>query len=147
MLVKKGHGVRFDLETGRKVAARGGMLHDPEGASWPRCSVLVGPFSHGGKTDERLSSSARAYFGRGYAASRGSVELPPRAMTAWKEVGPVKTIWYTRTGEVMGGERFFHHFKRGLLSRRLPVLYRHGRFFRLELGAGCTLNHRGYIRP
>jgi hypothetical protein len=148
MLIAKGRSCRFDLASGRTVRAPSGagMLHDPEGTNWPRCSILFASFTRGPVAPD-MQRSARSYFGSGYQAGKGKLDAPPKPLEGWTEIGEVKTIWYTRMGNIYGGKPFFHHFKKSMFRGRLPVLYRHGRFMRLELPAGCTVNARGFVSP
>lgn len=150
MLTARAHRVSFVLDGGRKVAARpsDGLLIDEEGEVWPRCSILVGPYKRGTE-DTALSKKAQRYFGRDYLAMRGKVTLPPRDLGAWAEIGQVRRIFYVRAGNVFGGTRFKHDYKR-VRFFVFPVatpLYRHGRFLRLELPSGCIVNWRGFVTP
>jgi hypothetical protein len=162
MLICKGSRVAFDImpdAKGRKerhVIAPGsyGMLHDPEGKDWPRNSVLVMPFKRGGQA-EKPTDNARAYMGRGYTVKQGTVNTPPKALTEWKRVGKVQTIYYSRPGTKAPGG-YYHHFVKGAaIEHKLfrggggkhPTLYRRGKMLRLELQDGATLNERGFVWP
>ena len=150
MLVAKGYSVSFYLP--RKVSAPGSyaMLHDPSGKAWPELSVLVAPFSRGG--GEIHDDVAESYFG--YVPKRGSINLPPKALREWAELGPVEKIEYTRTGD-LGGD-YFHHFDgseglRGMFSKLFgapsPVLFKRGRLLRLEMPNGSAMTDRGFEWP
>ena len=130
------------------------LLHDEEGESWPRCSVLIGP-CRASRTSFSPTPAARRYFGRGYEPRAMTVTLPPRDLGAWKQIGEVERIYYVRRGNIMGGALFQHPFKGGgrrrffLWGPKLdkPVLYKSGAFLRLELPQGCIVNHRGFVVP
>jgi hypothetical protein len=162
MLMVKGTRVAFDLADGAEIDVRPGlgMMHDPDGKAWPRCSLLIGPFTKGRAMSSPPSAwgAARQYYGRQYAVRQGEVNLPPRALSGWERLGPVTQIWYTRVGSKYrrSGERpdFRHEYnKPGLLTRmfkgkgRPPVLYSRGEFLRLEMQAGCMLDARGIVFP
>jgi hypothetical protein len=144
MLIAKGFSVSFKLTNGKMVRAPGGygLLHDPSGKDWPKCSGLVASFSKGGgEIDDRL---AKDYFG--HAPREGELSLPPRALSAWKKVGAVAEILYTRRrpGRLLADhqDEYFHPFEKGT-----PTLYRRGRMLRLELGPNCEWSWRGVVRP
>jgi hypothetical protein len=155
VLILKGQHVVFEL--GRKRVRVGAMLHDPEGVSWPECSFLCGPYRSGGRdaTDDELKGAPRDYFGRGYKARVGKIELPLRSLDAWEFVGDVTKIYYTRPGTKAPG-RFVHkinsprgfwqvlHFLKG---RGEAKLYKRGKFFRLEFSSGCIADDRGIAYP
>lgn len=148
MLVSKGRRCSFMMEDGKKIAAPRGaaMLHDPEGATWGRCSVLLCSFTRG-KPDDSLSRAARSYFGAGYQGAKGSVSTPSRSLDGWQPLGPAAHVYYVRNGNIYGGVLFHHKFRKSLFGGKLPLLYRKDRFMRLELGPGCTLNARGFVSP
>lgn len=140
MLILKGRGVRFVLEGGRSVRVAGGMLHDPDGKDWPRCSVLVGPYDRGQKA-ARATLGARKYLGRPEGLL-GAADVPDdRSLDSWSEIGKAERIYYVRHGEIYGGQLFQHPFKRH------PTLYRQGKWARLELGRFCIMNERGFVSP
>jgi hypothetical protein len=148
----KGTNVSFELESGRDVYAPvgNGMLHDDEGDDWPRCSLLCGPFRRGAR-ETKSDEYTRAWFGRGYVPHEGSVDLPPRSLDDWKELGVVHQIWYDRRGIRYPGP-FKHRFNRkGLrtfvFGKKRVTLYRQGRFLRLEMPGGCTIDWRGIVSP
>lgn len=149
MLIAKGYEVAFKMKAGSRVVRAPkayAMLHDPGGASWPKTSVLVAPFRRLGSSSPP-SGDASSYFG--YDPRRGELELPPKGLSAWREVGEVAEIDYWRTGTHEG--EYFHRFKGGgwlfSSSQPLPLLYRRGRLMRLELGQGAVLNWRGFVYP
>lgn len=140
MLVVKGTRVRLVLDSGRTVSCSGGMMHDPAGKHWPRCSVLIGGYSKGSEPVSDLG--ARQYFGAGYVAKQGTVDTPPKSLAdGWRELGVVQRIYYVRVGNIYGGQLFKHDF------RRTVTAYRRGRFVRLELGTFCNLGPRGFVSP
>jgi hypothetical protein len=160
MLIVKGTRVAFEMTEGGEVVVRPrcGMMHDPQGSSWGKCSLLVGPFNTG-RSEPLLEvaaaslKSAQQYFGRNYVVREGSVELPPRALSGWERLGPVDRIWYTRGGTKYPGP-FKHPFGRpGVLTRlfkgagKKPILYTRGAFLRLEMQSGCMLDDRGILFP
>lgn len=147
MLIAKGYDVAFKMKDGDKIVRTpktNGFLHDPSGREWPKTSVLVTGFSRG--RDEVTHREAERYFG--YVPQRGTVDLPPRSLSAWKELGEVAEIDYWRPGEHEA--TYYHPFKHGgwLFSRgELPRLYKRGRQWRLELGPRAVLNWRGFVYP
>jgi hypothetical protein len=152
MILVKGHQVAFDLEDGREVnpPLSWGMMHDPQGRDWNRSSVLVGPYRKGRVLAE-ASPTARDYFGATASVRQGAVTLPPRSKAGWTLVGRVARIWYVRTGTRLRGP-FKHRFNapglgRLFFGRREVVLYKGHGFYRVELGGGATLDHRGFVAP
>lgn len=150
MLIAKGFAVTFIMDDGRRIKAPAGyaLLHDQDGTDFPRCSGFVMPFQHSARDPEVDNATARTYFG--HQPFRGSAAAPPRALSAWRRVGDlddmeVDEILYTRRRPrslpVTHGARYFHPFK------GRATLYRHGRLFRIELGAGCVWNARGVVTP
>lgn len=152
MLIAKGYGVvlKRDKKTFRPPGA---ILHDPSGTDWPKCSVLIGSFTRG-KRSEVSSKPAVEYFN--YVPRGGAFRLPARDLKAWKSLGEITYIEYTRPGDKeFEGEsnlRYDHNFAKvgsGFLTsgKHYPKLYRLGRLYRLELGAGCVINWRGFVSP
>jgi hypothetical protein len=129
--------------SGKVVRAPGGygLLHDPSGRDWAKCSGLVIPFETGG--DEIDDNAARQYLG--YPAREGQVILPPKALSAWKRIGPALEIFYfrRRPGRLpsIHRDQYYHPFKGA------ATVYRRGRIFRVELGPGCEWNVRGIVKP
>lgn len=157
MILVKGHSVVFDLEPvkpgwpERSIECRRsrGMMHDEQGADWPKDSVLVGPYEKTGREVDG-GGAGRAYFGSDYRTRAATVVLPERALRGWKKLGIVKTVWYVRTGKRAPGP-FRHAFGKGwdtfFIGASRPVLYQKGRYYRIELGAGSVVDDRGFVRP
>lgn len=151
MIIVKGTRVIFDLlgeDRSLHAPARAGLLHDPSGRDWPRCSALVGPYA---RTAEPLEDAkAQQYFGRSYQVRAARVTLPPRPIASWRSVGPVERIWYTRGGTKYPGP-FQHKFNKGwiplVFGKKRVILYKLGSWCRLEFPDGCTLDDRGFVRP
>lgn len=153
MLVAKGSSVWMKLDDGREVLTRGAMLHDESGHSWPKNSLLFASFKRLGTpaTDAQAKGAPRNYLGRGYSVSVGRVELPPKVLSAWTEVGPVKRVEYVRGGSKAPGG-FYHNFGERRLaglfrSGKHPVLYKHKSMYRLELGSNSIADDRGLVFP
>jgi hypothetical protein len=151
-LICKGTQARFKLASGKWVAPRGALLHDPDGRSWPECSGLVMPFKRTGEAPSREYDQARHYLGRSYEIKQGRIDkLPPRALSEWEEIGEVTRAEYHRGGTKAPGD-YFHpmgarQWFRLFIKPDLPVLYRYGNIYRLELGKGCHWSDRGLIVP
>ncbi len=153
MLVAKGEHCWLKLEGGGSVSPRGAMLHDEAGTTWSKHSILFLPFHRSGRpaSDAQTKGAPRHYLGREYEIRVGSVDLPPRALSAWTRVGPVERIEYARPGTRAPGN-FYHDFGKrrlaGLFRKgRNPVLYKCGRAYRLELGAKSISDSRGIVHP
>jgi len=147
-----GDHVSFELAEGRRVRAPAAhvMLYDDDGRVWPRCSLLVGPIR---RTATLLAASARQrrYYGDAYALRTGYVDLPPVPLHTWEAIGPTSRIYYQRPGTAYPGY-FQHPFNKPaiwdfLRAKRDVLLYRQGSFLRLELGRGCVVNWRGFVKP
>lgn len=152
MLLVKGTRVAFELADGGEVVVRAssGMLHDPEGTHWPRCSFLVVPYDRAPGL-EGESKKAREYFGQNAVILKGQVTPVPRALSAWERWDAVTRIWYTRWGTKYRGP-FKHPFgKRGITSilfgKGWAVLYRRGDLLRMQMPKGCILDDRGIVWP
>lgn len=156
-LIVKGLRAAFDVDPDREILVRpsSGMMHDPEGTSWPRCTLLFGPFERGPVADPDSESydEAKEYFGERTRVREGVIDRPPRPLGAWERLGTVEQIWYTRPGSRFRG-RFRHPFNSPGIVRRLfkgrgrrPVLYARGAFLRLELHHGCVLDELGIRYP
>lgn len=146
MLEAKAQKVIF-LVGGREVRAPAThyMLHDEAGRAWPRTSVLVGTFE---KTGEPLSGSSR-WFGGDYEMRAGRLELPPKRLDEWRQIGVVDRIYYDRRGLFALGT-YKHDFKEGgvwIFKREKPVLYKRAGFYRLEFPSGAVINWRGFVSP
>lgn len=142
MIVARGHAVSFELSDGRVVHGPRGseLLHDETGRDIPADIVLVMRFEHTGKPlDGKLPKHVQQHFGQ-YQPKDGRGELPTLRLSSWQEVGRVKTIEYTRRGELHHGQKSHdktHEF------RRMPVLYRRGDAMLLKLGGGQRWDWRG----
>lgn len=154
--IVKGTDVRFVLKGGRRVVPPRsyGMIHDPTGRRWPRCSVLVTSFREGSRlaAPRETRGAPRDYFGRPYPVHVGSVNFP-RGTKLWTRVGAVERIFYWRTGDRPKVPGLFQHpfgLRRAeylFAQGALPVLYRRGGAYRLEFARGCTIDDRGYVFP
>jgi hypothetical protein len=156
MLICKGNTVSCLVE-GRRVRCAGSMLHDPTGRHWPKHSLLIGKFQKGSEepTEEQYRGAPRDYLGRGYRARVGSVDLPPKRLSEWEEIGPVAEIFYTRPGTSNPG-RFRHAFNKphGVSLVVFPfkgkgkaTLRKCGRFHRLDMSRGALIDSRGLVWP
>lgn len=139
---------------------RAGMLHDYTGRAWPKCSLLIQRFDgYVDDPDSRELSDAKDYFGRDAVddIGVGEIELPPRGLSHWREIGEVKEIFYDRAGTKAPGYfrhrfhkprglwRLIHFFKR---SAKLPVIcYARRGAYRLDLPEGCIIDDRGIALP
>lgn len=150
MIAAKGYDVSVVLVGGKTVKAPRGaaLLHDEDGAAWPRCSALIALFR---TTREPLGATpqwVRGYFGAAHTLRRGSVVLPPRSLSGWTLVGRCESVDYRREG--VHADEYTHPFgERGGATwlTRHPKLFRLGRDLRIELGRGCVWNWRGIVRP
>lgn len=156
-LICMGREVEFVLKDGREIKAkqtRDGMLRDPSGTYWPKCSLLIAPFENG----TEASKQAGNYFGRDAEVFEGRVDLPPQSLGEWQELGEVREIFYDRAGTKHPG--FFRHefhkprgmYKlvfliKGRAAKEPAVLYQHGDYFRLDLPKGCVVDDRGIVVP
>lgn len=115
-----------------------GMIQDASGEHLPKCLLYVGPYRRSVDPME-LDQQGRAYFGRGYRATRATVDVP---IGPWRQVAEASRILYVRDrGRFAADQSYAHAFK-----RPVPVL-RCGSFHCLELGDGCELSWRGIERP
>lgn len=155
-LIALADALLLELDSGRDVEPplRAALLHDPDGEAWPKCSLLIGSFRRGRAAYDG-DSKTDAWFGKDYAARRGEVTLPSKALSAWRRVGEVKEIFYDRRGTRAPGP-FRHKFGKlhlmALINGRgkavLYVLRRaRGRWWRLEFPDGCSINWRGISWP
>ena len=113
MIAAKGYAVVLYLEGGRVITPdpKSALLHDEEGAAWPKCSGLILPMKKTGQPLEEIPSSVRKYLGKDYVVRRGEVVLPPVELATWKALGPCERIDYTRRGAY--ADNWFHPFERG----------------------------------
>jgi hypothetical protein len=158
MLIVKGTRVRLHMaEGGPLVRPRGGMMHDPTGKAWPRNSILLGPFKKEGLPVDasKYQGAPKEYLGRNYNPKEGSVNLPPKALSHWEDVGLVERIDYYRHGtKAPGGYTHKFHAPRGVYhvlhavkGKRRVMLRRCGKFYRLDLGKGAIADDRGIVFP
>jgi hypothetical protein len=145
-------GYRVDVHIPKGwVRISGAMLHDHTGKTWPKCSLLFSPFQKKGISIDDPPKEARWFYGRAYDLSKGSVHIPPRALSTWSRVDASDNIQYTRPGTRAPGdyEHLFGKRRWQALYRKgkLPTLYRLGRLYRLELGSGCIVDDRGIVSP
>ena len=160
MLVCKAYEVGFELISRRgklwcpKTAA---MLHDEDGTSWPKCSVLIARFTHSLRraTDEEVKGAPKNWLGRKYDADIGSVDLPPRSLSSWTRVGDIRRMYYERIGTKAPG-RYQHGVNkpRGLFhvvwlfkGDGEATLYKRGRVWRVEMSKNCIFDDRGIVYP
>lgn len=154
MLIAKGYDVVLFLDGGARTAAPKsyGMLHDPSGERWSELSVLIAPFKRGRETVQ--DPEAEDYFG--YDPKKGIVQLPPKDLSTWGEVGIVEEIHYRRTG--VDAADYYHVFDGsegnvlqklvfGSFGVRGPNLFRRGRVLRMEFQTGAEMNERGFVFP
>ncbi len=157
MLIDKGEDVGFLLEDGREINApkSAGMLHDPTGRAWPKCSLLVMSYRRSSKAadDKQIGRDARNYFGRDYEIGVSMIDTPPKALSQWTYVGDVQRVYYWRPGRHQGSYRHDINKPKGLVKllflfrgKMKARLYRRGRTYRLELDK-CHLDDRGLVRP
>lgn len=151
-----GRQVSFDLDNGGQIDAhaRDGMLYDQSGRIWPSNSLLVTRFDQGSQeTDDGLD-----YFGEDAIVYRGHVELPPKSLDSWQEIGVVTQVFYDRAGTKHPGY-YKHEFNKprgmqklvALFKKRVAegdcILYELGGCYRLELPQGCIIDDRGIVLP
>jgi hypothetical protein len=162
-LICMGRNIVFDIdECGSiELPMRWGMLHDPDGVYWPKCSLLFTHFHQGKERDD--SDEGAGYFGKRANVRRGCAdEIPPHDLHhGWHEVGIVNQIYYERAGRHAG--RYKHKFNdpRGWMwlvalfksktAKTPPVLFEYNHngvvALRLELPDGCTVDDRGIALP
>lgn len=137
MIVVKGDRVAFGIEGGgrKKIPARYGIIHDPEGKDLPRCEVFFGPYRVVAGRPE-ISRAAHKYFRDGYVPKCVTVDVPTGP---WEPAAQVTHIYYFRRGMIRGG--FNHPFRRGV------ELSKCGSWYRLALKNGCIVDDRGFVFP
>jgi hypothetical protein len=140
VIVIKGSHVEFRMADGsrRRLPVSYGMIHDPDGKNFPRCSVFVGPVT---RTQQPVKPSSKAvdYFGSKYIPRKAIIQGLVRSRN-WVPVGEVAEIFYVRRGR--HADRYYHPFK-----RFNPTLSKSGRFYRLDLRDGCIVDDRGFVFP
>lgn len=155
MLGAKAYAVDFKLKGERarvKPPRSHVVLHDPDGITWPKCSVLIGDFERLDEAPGKIPDWARDYFGKTYEPRKGRVEsLPPRRLSDWQELGELKDIRYIRRGNRFGERGFFHPFGKrrwqSLFITGRAVLYKHSSWYRIEFPDGCLIDDRGFVWP
>jgi len=162
VLAALGDSVSFTLTTGKRkrvrAPARAWMLYDDKGKSWPDTSILVGVFRTRGTrpaTDDEMKGLPDEWLGKMYEAERSMIDLPPKSLSDWTEVGPVSRLWYYRRGDIIPG--FFKHaFNKPKGVRRLVFLikgkqdvrlYKRGALYRLDLGTSSIVTGQGVEYP
>jgi hypothetical protein len=155
-LTVKGTAISFKMrDRGRTIVVRKsyGMIHDADGVGLlPRCTLLVGPYSQGVEiAASDAPRAARKWLGEDWVFYRGRADIPLGRLDlntdGWKELGEVARVDYTRTGVL--NEPFYHDFSKRifLVFPARTVLYKRGKWLRLELPWGCRLNERGFLAP
>lgn len=158
MLTVKGTRIRLHMaEGGPLIRPRGAMMHDPTGKAWPKNSLLLGPFKKEGKpvNPRNYEGAPKEYLGRNYNPKEGSVNLPPKGLAAWEDVGVVERIDYVRPGSKAPGRythkfntpRGVYHILHAVKGKRRVMLRRCGQFYRLDLGKGAIADDRGIAFP
>ena len=163
-MIRKGSRVLFVLADDTEVEppASYAMLHDPTGRYYHPRAVLVGPIDKG-PVESDPPEEAVDYLGSSHVVHRGNVELPPRALSAWKKLGALRSgpgegregIFYVRTGKKLASPtRSKRHtfndsaLERALFGRGRATLYLWGDWLRLQLtGKKVILDARGFGWP
>lgn len=149
MLVAYVTHVSFVLESGRRVATAqsAAAIHDSAGVDWPEDSVLIARFVRTGETIRQPSGDAKRHLTE---PLRGRIELPPRRLSDWVEIGAVKEAMhhFNVHSQHFDPKGHAHDFgePEGIFAKRaeLPVLYRRGAMFRLQLQPGQSLDENGF---
>lgn len=150
----RGTRVVLELVSGEKIRPPGayGLLHDTEGKSWPKSTVLLGPFQRGGRADE-VPSAVRYYLGRTHTIHQGEAETEslPRRLGQWERLGELAVIYYCRGG-TKARACFHHEMNRRLLERAMHgrgkvTVYKFGRWYRLQFPRGARIDDRGFVWP
>jgi hypothetical protein len=138
----KGYKVIFKMKDGSRITARSsyGIIHDPEGQVYDRCTVYVGPVVHTKRRPNAVTSKAKRYYGSKYQPHVVQVEVPTHG--PWKPCGEVVEILYERTKGSQYEGKYFHIFK-----RFSPKLLKCKSYYRLELQGGCIVDDRGFVFP
>jgi hypothetical protein len=151
MLIAKGYRIvlfKVGYRAGAKkkairLPAKYALLHDVNGTDWPSCSALIASFTRSRSKIPSRSDTGPAVKYFNYEPQGGHMSLPPKRLSDWKRVGEIGDMTYIRPGDKEGlGDNLLygHEFK-----NTIPVLYKLGRTYRLELGAGCVWNWRGIV--
>jgi len=160
VLAAYGDDVGLVMTDGRKFDCpkRFCMLYDGTGEYWPKDSLLVASIKRGRRraSDQEYKGDPKHWLGRNYEAHVGSFDRPPRSLSEWKRVaGTARKIFYDRFGDRAPGQ-FKHTFNtaRGLYrivalfrGERDVIVYRRGRTYRIDLGAGSIVSDLGIVWP
>ena len=149
----KGSKVVFLMKDGSKIrpSASSGIIHDPDGQAYDRCTVYVGPVVHTRRRPNSVPSKATRYFGRKYQPHIVQVQVPVHG--PWKSLGEVVEILYERTLGSQYEGKYFHKFKARqkfffvFKTGNHPIVSRCGRYYRVELQKGCIVDDRGFVFP
>jgi hypothetical protein len=160
MIVDKGEDVGWILSDGREVNAprSAGLLHDPEGHKWPKCSFLVMTYrrSTALATDDERSGYPKNYFGKDYEACVSIINTPPKSNDEWDLVGEVKKIFYWRPGRYEGTYKHEINKPRGIYrvmfwfkGKGKATLFKRGRAYRMDLSPckKAVADDRGLVFP
>jgi hypothetical protein len=158
VLIVKGTRTRLHMKDGGPmIRPAGAMMHDESGRYWPKNSILIGPFSRGSErpTEAQYRGAPKEYLGRTYDPHIGEVDLPPKALSSWEDVGEVSRIDYVRPGrKAPGGFRHSFNAPRGayrllhaVKGKGRAMLRKCGRFYRLDMSKGSIADSRGIVWP
>ena len=157
MLVAKLHRVTVWLKGGSRIHFKTDGLHDSSDNDWPKLSILFATYE---KLDKPYNGSSgneeESWIENPDDIRYGNVELPPKALKRWSSIGAATRIWYTRKG--IYADNYKHSYN-GKSSNKtplaalmlkeakpfegdLPILYRLGASYRLDLPKGATFNWR-----
>lgn len=138
----------------KRLPAGYAILHDPSGKDWPRCSILIAPFTRS-RIPNVDNKEAVEYFN--YEPMGGKFELPNKRLSEWEDLGEMDAITYIRPGdkEFEGEDNlsYGHEFTAEdgwfVFTKDIgyPRLYKRGRCYRLEFVNGCVINWRGFVFP
>jgi hypothetical protein len=140
--------VEIDLvdRRGPRIPTSNGLIHDQSGTSWPRNSLLIGPFAKTGRSIDAPSERLTDWFGSAYDPKEGDVHFPPK--DGWSEEGLVDAIWYHRTGGApYGRQAFVHHIKKRqypVFGKKIRVHLRsRGAWLRVDFPQGLVVSWKG----
>lgn len=138
----KGSKVVFIMKDDSKIrpSSSSGIIHDPDGQAFDRCTVYVGPVTYTRRRPQSVPSKATRYHGRNYKHRIVEVQVPVDG--PWKPLGEVVEILYERTRGSQYAGRYFHKFK-----QRSPRLFKCKSYYRLDLQGGCIVDDRGFVFP